>query len=104
MNSYLWKEVQNRGSVVNSRKSAVSKEQKSVANPTNQNQKKEKTTTCVGVRSHLATEQQRTHSCSWAGQGRAGEQGSSCPGASVSLCEHFIASSRLGATLAVQNL
>jgi len=103
MNSSLWKEVQNRGSVVNSRKSAVSKEQKSVANPTNP-LKKKTTTTCVGVRSHLAVEQQKTHNCSWAGQGKAGGQGSSCPGAFGSLRQHFIASSRLGATLAVQNL
>jgi len=42
MNSSVWKEVQNRGSVVNTRKSAVSKEQKSVANPTNRKTKKEK--------------------------------------------------------------
>lgn len=40
----------------------------------------------------------KTHNCSWAGQG------SSCPGAFGSLRQHFIASSRLGATLAVQNL
>ncbi len=101
MNSSLWKEVQNRGSVVvNSRKSAVSKTA-GRALRTQQTQEKKKNN---NVRRRQKPSGNRTAKKLTAKLMGSAGQGSSCPGAFGSLREHFIASSRLGVTLAVQNL
>jgi hypothetical protein len=100
MNISLWKEVQNRGSVVNSRKSAVGKRAKERCEP-NKPRKKKKNN---NVRRRQKPSGNRTAKKLTAKLMGSAGQGSSCPGAFGSLCEHFIASSRLGVTLAVQNL